>query len=312
MPPHRPAPHPSRRRRLHRPGTARRHPPHHRRPQGPRPGHGRCPGRTRHRHPRRDHRGRHPAHHHRPHPLPGRLRTRPAPRLRHRPRRMGPRAHQQHPGPGTGGPARRKPAPGSTPEPSRPPSPAATAATADDTAFKVWLRRLYTHPRTGELIAMDSRARIFPPGLRRLIQTRDDTCRTPYCDAPIRHLDHITPWHHGGKTTQTNGAGLCEACNHTKETPGWTARPITEPGPGRRAGPGTRHQAPPRPLHRAQTTAHPRTHHPHRPHLPLHSPTPAGNPASPTRHGTASIPPTAPTPAPRQNAQTRPQHPSAA
>ena len=105
----------------------------------------------------------------------------------------------------------------------------ATAADKDDTAFKVWLRRLYTHPRSGELVAMDSRARIFPPGLRRLIQTRDDTCRTPYCDAPIRHLDHIIPWHHGGKTTQANGAGLCEACNHTKETPGWTA--IPRPGP---------------------------------------------------------------------------------
>ena len=76
---------------------------------------------------------------------------------------------------------------------------------------------------------MDSRARLFPPGLRRLIQTRDDTCRIPYCDAPIRHLDHIVPWHHGGPTTQTNGAGLCEACNHTKEAPGWTVKP--RPGP---------------------------------------------------------------------------------
>ncbi|MDQ1623396.1 MAG: hypothetical protein QOH19_1814, partial [Actinomycetota bacterium] len=26
-----------------------------------------------------------------------------------------------------------------------------------------------------------------------------------------------------------NGAGLCEACNHTKETPGWAARPVTGP-----------------------------------------------------------------------------------
>ena len=48
-------------------------------------------------------------------------------------------------------------------------------------------------------------------------------------DAPIRHLDHIIPWHHGGPTTQANGAGLCEACNHTKETPGWSVRP--RPGP---------------------------------------------------------------------------------
>ncbi|MEC5180708.1 hypothetical protein RCH07_002062, partial [Arthrobacter sp. CG_A4] len=29
--------------------------------------------------------------------------------------------------------------------------------------------------------------------------------------------------------TRTNGAGLCEACNHTKENPGWTAKP--RPGP---------------------------------------------------------------------------------
>ncbi|BCW67320.1 HNH endonuclease [Arthrobacter sp. NicSoilB4] len=101
----------------------------------------------------------------------------------------------------------------------------------EDQAHNVWLRRLYTAPGTGELIAMDSLARLFPPGLRRLIQVRDNTCRTPYCDAPIRHLDHIIPWHHGGQTTHTNGAGLCEACNHTKETPGWTVKP----------GPGPRH-----------------------------------------------------------------------
>ncbi|WP_344367497.1 HNH endonuclease, partial [Arthrobacter humicola] len=99
----------------------------------------------------------------------------------------------------------------------------------ENPAPDIRLRRLYTRPGTGDLIGMDSRARIFPAGLRRFIQTRDDTCRTPYCDAPIRHLDHIIPWHHGGDTTGTNGAGLCEACNHTKETPGWNAQP--RPGP---------------------------------------------------------------------------------
>ena len=81
----------------------------------------------------------------------------------------------------------------------------------------------------GPRVAMDSRARLFPPGLRRFIQARDDTCRTPYCDAPIRHFDHIIPWHRGGPTTHANGAGLCEACNHTKESPGWTVKP--RPGP---------------------------------------------------------------------------------
>ena len=103
------------------------------------------------------------------------------------------------------------------------------ADTATRHALNVWLRRLYTAPGTGELVAMDSRARLFPPGLRRLIQARDNTCRTPYCDAPIRHLDHIVPWHHGGPTTHDNGAGLCEACNHVKENPGWAVRP--RPGP---------------------------------------------------------------------------------
>ncbi|MGO4651563.1 DUF222 domain-containing protein [Arthrobacter sp. 2RAF22] len=101
--------------------------------------------------------------------------------------------------------------------------------------LKFWLRRLFTAPGTGELVAVDSRSRLFPAGLRRFIEARDDTCRTPSCDAPIRHFDHIIPWHDGGPTTLTNGAGLCEACNHTKELPGWTA----QTGATTRAG--TRH-----------------------------------------------------------------------
>ncbi|WP_079597529.1 HNH endonuclease [Arthrobacter sp. P2b] len=101
----------------------------------------------------------------------------------------------------------------------------------DQHELSVWLRRLYTAPGSGELVAMDSKARFFPPGLRRFLQVRDDTCRTPYCDAPIRHDDHVIPWHNDGPTSSTNGQGLCEACNHTKENPGWTAKPI----------PGTRH-----------------------------------------------------------------------
>ncbi|APX00635.1 hypothetical protein BWQ92_01890 [Arthrobacter sp. QXT-31] len=95
--------------------------------------------------------------------------------------------------------------------------------------LKIWLRRLYTAPDTGDLVAMDSKRRLFPPPLRRFIQVHDDTCRTPYCDAPIRHHDHIIPWHNNGPTSITNGAGLCEACNHTKELPGWKAQP--RPGP---------------------------------------------------------------------------------
>lgn len=109
------------------------------------------------------------------------------------------------------------------------PPPGALEPESGEQDFRVWLRRLYTAPGAGDLVGMDSRARLFPAGLRRFIQARDDTCRTPYCDAPIRHHDHVVAWHRGGTTSLGNAAGLCEACNHTKENPGWKTTP--RPGP---------------------------------------------------------------------------------
>jgi hypothetical protein len=106
---------------------------------------------------------------------------------------------------------------------------APSAGTTDSSELNIWLRRLYTAPADGELVRMDSKTRLFPPGLKRFLQVRDGTCRTPYCDAPIRHYDHIVPWHNDGPTTSNNGQGLCEACNHTKEAPGWASKPV--PGP---------------------------------------------------------------------------------
>lgn len=90
---------------------------------------------------------------------------------------------------------------------------------------QAWIRRLYTRPDTGHLLAMDSRRRTFPPGLAAFLLTRDRTCRTPWCDAPIRHLDHVIPHAAGGPTTAANGQGTCERCNHTKQAPGWHTRP---------------------------------------------------------------------------------------
>lgn len=86
---------------------------------------------------------------------------------------------------------------------------------------RVWLRRLYTHPETGHLVAMDSRRRLFDGLLRRMVILRDDTCRTPWCDAPIRHIDHAHPHAAGGDTSYDNASGLCERCNHAKENHGW-------------------------------------------------------------------------------------------
>ena len=95
-------------------------------------------------------------------------------------------------------------------------------AATGDRRSRATLRRLYKHPRSGALVAMESRARLFPKGLSRFIDLRDDTCRTPYCDAPIRHHDHAAGHHRGGATSGVNGLGVCEACNYAKEAPGWT------------------------------------------------------------------------------------------
>ena len=98
---------------------------------------------------------------------------------------------------------------------------AMVAGAVTDRRSKATLRRLYAHPRSGALVAMESRARRFPAGLAAFIELRDQRCRTPYCDAPIRHRDHAQPWAGGGPTTAENGLGICEHCNYTKESPGW-------------------------------------------------------------------------------------------
>jgi hypothetical protein len=107
------------------------------------------------------------------------------------------------------------------------PIPAAVArslvgAALTDKRSRASLRRLYAHPQTGALVGLESRSRRFPRGLADFIGLRDQRCRTPYCDAPIRHRDHATPHHRGGPTSADNGLGLCEQCNYAKESPGWT------------------------------------------------------------------------------------------
>lgn len=86
---------------------------------------------------------------------------------------------------------------------------------------RVWLRRLFTDPKSGQLVAMDSKRRRFDGLLRRMVILRDDTCRTPWCDAPIRHVDHVVDHAAGGRTSFANASGLCERCNHIKEDQQW-------------------------------------------------------------------------------------------
>jgi hypothetical protein len=99
-----------------------------------------------------------------------------------------------------------------------------------DGRARATLRRLYANPSSGALVALESRSRLFPQGLADFIGLRDQRCRTPYCDAPVRHRDHADPHRRGGRTSAANGLGLCERCNYVKETAGWQVNTETAPG----------------------------------------------------------------------------------
>ncbi|MBP2372299.1 HNH endonuclease [Paeniglutamicibacter psychrophenolicus] len=94
----------------------------------------------------------------------------------------------------------------------------------------VSLKRIYTHPGTGALVAMDSRSRQFPTALKDLISIRDRYCRTPWCNAPIKHFDHVVQHSRGGPTSEVNSAGRCASCNQTKEQAGWEERVVDSGG----------------------------------------------------------------------------------
>ncbi len=89
-----------------------------------------------------------------------------------------------------------------------------------------WWRRLFTGPnsqadRRGPIVGGDPSRRCFDGWLAKLIRLRDQTCRDPFCDARIRHIDHITRYSDGGRTTYINGRGECERGNLVREMPGW-------------------------------------------------------------------------------------------
>ena len=90
--------------------------------------------------------------------------------------------------------------------------------------IKAWIRRLYTDPDTGHLITGDTRRRDFNHSQRQFLVARDQTCRSAYCDAPIRHSDHVTGHVNNGPTDIKDGQGLCANCNYLKAMAGWSSR----------------------------------------------------------------------------------------
>lgn len=69
-------------------------------------------------------------------------------------------------------------------------------------AAKATLRRLFVHPDDRSLVAMESASRRFDGLLAEFLTLRDGgRCRTPGCNALIRHHDHVTPVADGGATS---------------------------------------------------------------------------------------------------------------
>jgi len=91
-----------------------------------------------------------------------------------------------------------------------------------DPAAEKFIRRMYTRPTDGQLVALESVRRRFPAGLTKMLTIRDDQCATPWCNSPIQDADHRLAWSQGGKTSWDNATGLCKRCNQRKQNRGWT------------------------------------------------------------------------------------------
>jgi len=86
---------------------------------------------------------------------------------------------------------------------------------------RAWVRWLITDPIDGTVTSIDTRRRRFSGALAVFIRLRDQVCRDPYCDAPIRDLDHWHDYARGGPTSAENGIGLCQRENLVDQVPGW-------------------------------------------------------------------------------------------
>jgi len=91
---------------------------------------------------------------------------------------------------------------------------------------RLWWRRLYASPAGGPIVGGDPYRRRFHGHLRQLIMWRDRQCRDPFCEAPIRHIDHIQRYTDNGLTIFPNGRGECERGNYAREMPGWKVEAV--------------------------------------------------------------------------------------
>jgi len=78
--------------------------------------------------------------------------------------------------------------------------------------------RLLIHPVSSAILDFDRTTYVVPADLKLAVRLRDGTCRAVGCDRPARRsdLDHTEEWQHGGPTSLSNLACLCETHHNVK------------------------------------------------------------------------------------------------
>ncbi len=107
------------------------------------------------------------------------------------------------------------------------PLPAATARSflAANEA-EVFIRRMFTTVTEGQLVGTEARGRAFTGRLREMVIFRDDRCRTPWCDAPIKHADHAKPFAEAVPLHGRTGRGCAPRATMRRSIPGGRMRRV--------------------------------------------------------------------------------------
>ncbi len=151
--------------------------------------------------------------------------------------------------------------------------PEATPPDTDPDANKplnVRVRRLYTAPGTGDLIAMDSRARLFPPGLRRFIQARTTPAAPPTATPPSATWTTSPPGTTTAPPPQPTAKASAKPATTPKKPPAGpptpgpahdtppnsTPPPATPTTPPPHPSPAEHHPSPPTPMPSTTNAAH--------------------------------------------------------
>jgi hypothetical protein len=82
--------------------------------------------------------------------------------------------------------------------------------------------RVVTDPVDDTVLAIDSKDRFIPSGLKKLIHVRTPSCAGDDCGLPAHRadLDHITRVEHDGRTRHTNLQPLCRPSHRLKDEGG--------------------------------------------------------------------------------------------